>query len=57
MLDIMFLVKSLKYPTLNFNILNFVSFSTSTTRSGLSENYNTTIVEPPQYAIFISTEL
>ena len=32
--DILFLVKSLKSPTPAFNILNYVTFNTSTTRSG-----------------------
>ena len=31
--DIMFLVKSLKFPSTNFNINNYISFSTSSTRS------------------------
>ena len=31
--DILFLVKSLKFPTPAFNIYNYVSFNTSTTRS------------------------
>ena len=40
-----------KYPTPNFNILNFVSFSTSTTHSGLSRklqhNYSRTTTVMP----------
>ena len=32
--DILFLVKSLKFPTAAFNIFNYVTFNTSCTRSG-----------------------
>ena len=32
--DMMFLIKSLKYPTANFNIRQYISFTSSNTRSG-----------------------
>ena len=32
--DLMFLVKSLKTPTDNFDIKNFITFNTNSTRSG-----------------------
>ena len=45
--DILFLVKSLKSPTSAFNIRNYVTFSTSTTRSGsfnkLIHNFTSTM--------------
>ena len=46
--DILFLVKCLQHPSDNFNIFNFITFSTSTTRFGTSNklkfNYRRTTI-------------
>ena len=40
--DLMFFIKSLKFPTDHFNINNFISFSTSNTRSATHNKLNHT---------------
>ena len=52
--DIMFLIKSLKFPTDSFNINHFISFSTSSTRScGVKLQHNTAFTNKQLHFYFV----
>ena len=55
--DILFLVRNLKNPSDNFNILDYVSFQKSNTRSSTKNTWSTTTLEVPWHVTFITIEL